>query len=57
VAAGLGRIAEIVEHDGRWFLIGDSGAAMLSSEPPAAKEASTARARFNRKMIFGPDEQ
>jgi hypothetical protein len=33
-------------------LIGESGLALLSSEPPAAKEGS-ARAPFNRRTIFG----
>lgn len=52
VRAGLGRIVDVAQRDGRWFLIGESGTALLSSEPPAAKEGS-ARAPFNRRMIFG----
>jgi len=52
VRAGLGRIVDVAQRDGRWFLIGESGTALLSSEPPAAKEDS-ARAPFNRRMIFG----
>lgn len=51
VAPGLGRIVEIVQRDGRWFLIGDSGTALLSSEAPAVKDS--ARAPFTRRMIFG----
>jgi hypothetical protein len=50
VRAGLGRIVDVAQRDGRWFLIGESGTALLSSEPPAAKEGS-ARAPFNRRMI------
>ena len=56
VAPGLGRIAEIVQRDGRWYLIGDSGAALLSSEPAAPREASPRRAPFGRPMIFGDEE-
>ena len=52
VRAGLGRIVYVAQRDGRWFLIGKSGTALLSSEPPAAKESS-ARAPFIRRMIFG----
>ena len=52
VRAGLGRIIAVAQRDGRWFLIGEAGTALLSSEPPAAKEGS-ARAPFNRRMIFG----
>ena len=52
VRPGLGRIVDVAQRDGRWFLIGESGTALLSSEPPAAKEGP-ARAPFNRRMIFG----
>ena len=52
VRAGLGRIVDLAQRDGRWFLVGESGTALLSSEPPAAKDGS-ARAPFNRQMIFG----
>ena len=55
VAPGLGRIVDIVQRDGRWFLIGDSGTALLSREPPAAKDGP-AREPFNRRMIFGDDK-
>ena len=40
------------QRDGRWFLVGELGTALLSSEPPTAKDGS-ARAPFNRQMIFG----
>ena len=56
VAPGLGRIVEIVQRDGRWYLIGDSGAALLSSEPAAPRRASPRRAPFGRPMIFGDEE-
>ena len=52
VRAGLGRIVDLTQRDGRWFLVGELGTALLSSEPPAAKDGS-ARAPFNRRMIFG----
>jgi hypothetical protein len=55
VAPGLGRIVDIVQRDGHWFLIGDSGTTLLSREPPAAKDGP-ARAPFNRRMIFGDDK-
>jgi hypothetical protein len=55
VAPGLGRIVDIVKRDGRWFLIGDSGTALLSREPPAAKDGP-AREPFSRRMIFGDDK-
>ena len=52
VRAGFGRIVYFAQRDGRWFLVGELGTALLSSEPPTAKEGS-ARAPFNRQMIFG----
>jgi len=54
VAPGLGRIVEILQRDGRWFLIGESGTALLSSEPRAAKDG-LARAPFSKRMIFGAE--
>jgi hypothetical protein len=54
MAPGLGRIVDIVQRDGRWFLIGDSGTTLLSREPPATKDGPT-RAPFNRRMIFGDE--
>lgn len=55
VAPGLGRIVEVSQRDGRWFLIGESGTAPLSNDPPAVK-AGSARAPFNRPMIFSDDK-
>jgi hypothetical protein len=55
VAPGLGRIVDIVQRDGRWFLIGDSGTALLSRVPRAAKDGP-AREPFDRRMIFGDDK-
>jgi hypothetical protein len=55
VAPGLGRIVDIVQRDGHWFLIGDSGTALLSREPPTARDGP-AREPFNRRMIFGDDK-
>jgi hypothetical protein len=55
VAPGLGRIVDILQRDGRWFLIGDSGTALLSREPPKAKDGP-AREPFNRRMIFSDDK-
>ena len=51
MAPGIGRVVEILQREGRWFLIGDSGTALLSSDPPAAESRS--RAPFSRQMIFG----
>ena len=55
VAPGLGRIVDIIQRDGRWFLVGDAGTALLSREPPTAS-AGPARAPFRRRMIFGDDQ-
>jgi hypothetical protein len=55
MAPGLGRIVDIVQRDGRWFLIGDSGTALLSREPPAARDGP-AREPFSRRMIFSDDK-
>jgi hypothetical protein len=54
LSPGLGRIVEIAQRDGHWFLIGESGTALLSSEPHVAKDSS-ARTPFSRRMIFGDD--
>jgi hypothetical protein len=56
LAAGLGRIAAIVQRDGRWYLLGDTGAALLSSDGPAVEGAPSAPAPFSRRMIFGDDK-
>jgi hypothetical protein len=51
VAPGLGRIAAIVERQGRWTLVDDSGAVLLATDPPAASAAPADP--FSRRMIFG----
>ena len=38
VAPGLGRIASIVKRDGRWALIDESGATLLTSDKPDPQE-------------------
>jgi hypothetical protein len=53
VAPGLGRVAAIVERQGRWTLLDDSGAVLLVADPPGA--ASAAVNPFSRRMIFGGD--
>ena len=51
VAPGLGRIAAIVRRDGRWTLLDDSGAVVLTADLPAAGGAAVNP--FSRRMIFG----
>jgi hypothetical protein len=51
VAPGLGRVAAIVERDGRWTLLDDSGVVLLAADPPAGGGA--AANPFSRRMIFG----
>jgi hypothetical protein len=53
VAPGLGRIAAIVEREGRWTLVDDSGAVLLAADPPASPGAAVNP--FSRRMIFGGD--
>jgi hypothetical protein len=53
VAPGLGRIAAIVEREGRWTLVDDSGAVLLAADPPASPGAAVNP--FSRRMIFGSD--
>jgi len=53
VAPGLGRIAAIVERQGRWTLLDDSGAVLLTADLPAT--AGAAVNPFSRRMIFGGD--
>jgi hypothetical protein len=48
---GLGRVGAITLREGRWTLIGDAGATLLSSAEP--RVATDARAPFARRMIFG----
>ena len=52
-APGLGRVAAIVERQGRWTLLDDSGAVLLAADPPGA--AGAAVNPFSRRMIFGGD--
>ena len=51
VAPGLGRVAAIALRDGRWTLLDDSGAVLLTADPPAS--AGAAVNPFSRRMIFG----
>jgi hypothetical protein len=53
IAPGLGRIAAIVEREGRWTLVDDSGAVLLAADPPASRGAAVNP--FSRRMIFGRD--
>lgn len=53
VAPGLGRIASIVKRDGRWALIDDAGATLLTSDKPETNDLGDGERRFARGMIFG----
>ncbi|MGD0642709.1 MAG: hypothetical protein ABSC22_18370 [Roseiarcus sp.] len=55
VAPGLGRIASIEQREGRWLLIDESGATLLSSDSPVAKDFGDGDGPFARRMIFGGD--
>jgi hypothetical protein len=52
-APGLGRVAAIVERQGRWTLLDESGAVLLAADPSASPGA--AANPFSRRMIFGGD--
>jgi hypothetical protein len=52
-APGLGRVAAIVEREGRWTLLDDSGATLLAADPPDSPAAAVNP--FSRRMIFGGD--
>lgn len=52
-APGLGRVAAIVERQGRWTLLDDSGAVLLAADLPASPGAAVNP--FSRRMIFGGD--
>jgi hypothetical protein len=52
-APGLGRVASIVERQGRWTLLDESGAVLLVADPPASPAAAVNP--FSRRMIFGGD--
>ncbi len=52
-APGLGRVAAIVERQGRWTLLDETGAALLAADLPAAAGATVNP--FSRRMIFGGD--
>ncbi len=47
----LGRIAAIVERDGRWTLVDSKGAALIVSGQPEL--SPSAGAKFGKRMIFG----
>ena len=53
VAPGLGRVASIVRRDGRWALIDESGATLLTSDKPETKDLGNGDEPFARRMIFG----
>ena len=48
-APGLGRVAAIVERQGRWTLLDETGAALLAADLPAAAGATVNP--FSRRMI------
>ena len=50
-APGLGRISAIVLRQGRWTLLDDTGAVVLTADAPAAVPAAVNP--FSRRMIFG----
>ncbi|MGA2491657.1 MAG: hypothetical protein ABSF67_01765 [Roseiarcus sp.] len=52
-APGLGRVAAIVERQGRWTLLDESGAVLLAADPLASPGAAVNP--FSRRMIFGGD--
>ncbi|HYA72763.1 MAG TPA: hypothetical protein VEF36_06365, partial [Roseiarcus sp.] len=53
VAPGLGRVASIVKRDGRWTLVDESGATLLTSDKPEPQGRDNGRGPFARRMIFG----
>ncbi len=53
VAPGLGRVASIVKRNGRWALLDESGATLLTSDAPQAKGLGNGHEPFARRMIFG----
>lgn len=54
-APGLGRVAAIEKRGGRWTLVGDSGAALLTNDSPERTGAPNGGDPFARRMIFGSD--
>ncbi len=52
---GLGLVRAVAWGDGRWTVIGDDGAPLLTSGPPAPAKDGSGKAPFSRMMIFGPD--
>ncbi|MGD0564856.1 MAG: hypothetical protein ABSA66_17425 [Roseiarcus sp.] len=53
VAPGLGRVASIVKRDGRWALVDESGATLLTNDKPETKGLDNGNGPFARRMIFG----
>jgi hypothetical protein len=52
-APGLGPVAAIVLKDGRWRVVDQTGATLLSSAAPEAEAEARAPRPFSRRMIFG----
>ena len=55
VAPGLGRVASIVKRDGRWALIDELGATLLTSDASETNGLGDRGEPFARRMIFGAD--
>ena len=53
VAPGLGRVASIVKRDGRWALVDESGATLLTNDKPETEGRDNRDGPFARRMIFG----
>jgi len=52
VAPGLARVAAIVRRDGRWALLDETGAALLTSDGSEEKGRAALEGPFTRRMIF-----
>jgi hypothetical protein len=53
VVPSLGRIGSIERRAGRWALVADTGATLLTSDEPEVKGPGGADGPFSRRMIFG----
>ncbi len=53
VAPGLGRVASIVKRDGRWALVDEFGATLLTNDKPETEGRDNRDGPFARRMIFG----
>jgi hypothetical protein len=52
IVAGLGTVGSIVQREGEWALLDESGAPLIAGEKPGGAERKSGAGRFSKSLIF-----